>query len=875
MKQFILSAALLAIPSMAADVSLCGDTDQVVCLENSLSFQINSPITLFNGTLIVISIPDTNLDNPPFVTGQPSVPYRIEALGSVTDTLGNAWSAAQVIDSDTRGAIAIRFQLLSGTLSPNTVVQLNDIRVCQYVSDGPGSVILRVAIWGVLNKHKTDLVELVSVLEKDGNNYISCSQGTNSAPVPRNATFAVSEFLDPVRFKLDAVDPETPNKQLIFNIKELPLYGNVSLTTDGYLFQPFEAWTGLDELKFTVDDGSNEIEGRIGFYMDRADAAIAFTESEGVVLVGKTVGHLSLDVMTFSSNEADVRFTLNNSYVDLDINPNLLSEGLHIVRAELVERQTLNVLTTAYRYLFRRIESAETFLEETNVLLGAGFLVAGVYGDLEVHNYDSADSYAFSLDGSQYAKLKVDGIKTGTLKLAVTPDSVAPWLFEKPVNQAQNIEIRPGSSYFMRVETLDNENSTYSLDLRRSFPLTFIPLLEPADRCVVNNPNGQSVIVRWTEWPSGTASQMIINAHARVDMNEHFNDPSTSAVQIMSSLPIVTAVVTRAQGDLDLVTQGPSYFTSCLLPHLASQTTTWRNRFTFATETPTDLRWSFGNGSVALGQVDSPGSFAYEFPSYIPTPNKSWTLLDVGGPNNPHVNGYLTFSHRNGSGGSASIAPQNTDQFEPGRTARSYFLPHVAQDPLLFWTGYSLLNPDPLRSATLIMTGFSSQGVEVARESISIAAGSQDVAVIGVDRLVDARPSWIRIDSSQPLVGVELVGGVTKEQPYLAGFTLPATPRSILSFPYVEGNEETWTGIAVVNVSDEIADLEFQFRNLDGSIAKSSTIRVAPQAKTTTLAPLGFSGSVICKERLDRPVLVGFGLVGDEDRTELGGYPAH
>lgn len=876
MKSALIPIILCSLFSVADDVSLCGDDNQKVCLTNSATFRLTGTVTLYNGTLIVLGVPDLNLENPPFVAGSPSVPYRIEPAGTVTDNMGNTWSTAQIIESDSRGPIAIRFQLLSGSLPPNSTVNLQDIRVCQYVADGPGPVVLRVSVWGVLNKAKTAEVTLVEQFHKDGESFISCSQGTNSAPIPRSVSHTVSRFLDPVSFSLQALDPETALDKLSYQITQLPTFGNVTVTSDGYVYQATEEFEGLDELKFTVSDGVNAVEGRIGFYMDQTDAALAFSEPDGLVLVGEKLNPTQLDVMTLSDRPADVRIALDDAYVNEVINPNLMKEGIHIVRAELVDRETLEVITTAYRYVFRRIESAETFLEVTELGSGAGFLLAGAYGDLEVHAFDNADTYAFALDGEQYAKLSIAGIQDGTMKLYTPPLLEEPWLFEKPLAVSQELEIRPGFSYFVQVETAQQEDATYSLDLRRKFPNTFVPLLEPEDRCMVHNANSQSVILKWTEWPSGYSDAMIVPAFSQIELNQKFNDAGTSAVEITSSLPITTAVITRAHGDLDIISQGPSYFSSCILPHLASQTTTWRNRFTFATQSSTDLFWSFGNGSSAQGHVDSPGSFAYEFPSYVPTPKKSWTKLDVSGPNSPHINGFLSFSKRSGAPGSASVAPMNTDLFEPGHTSQSYFLAHVAQDQGLFWTGYSLLNPDPNRIATIYMKGYDAQGNQISHEAATIPAGGQEIGVIGVDRLAQSElPVWVRIDSSRPLVGIELFGGVNVEQSYLAGFGLPTVPKSQLSFPFVDAVDGSWTGIALVNVGSEIADVEIRYRNNDGSIAKTTNLRMAANTKSTVLAPTGFSGTAICRERLDRATLVGFALVGDEGRTELGGYTGH
>lgn len=558
--KFICVLSFVTVPLVWADgVSLCGDEDQKVCLENSATFQLTGPATLFNGTLIVLAVPDLNLNDPPFISGTVSVPYRLEQAGTVTDNLGNAWSAAQVIESDSRGAVAIRYQLLSGTLPPNARINLQDVRVCQYVSDGPGSVFLSVGIWGVLNKDNSDVKTPmpVTTLFKNDDTFISCSEGTNSQPLPRTETFAVSPFLDPVMFHLDAVDPETPSSQLVFSIEQLPLHGNVTVTGDGYAYQAFESFTGLDELVFTVSDSVNTVEGRIGFFVESTEAVLAFTELEGVVLVGEKVGPLTLEMMSLSERDVDIRMALDDAYFDAAINPNTLNEGLHVIRAELVDQSSLQTLATVYRYLYRRIESAETYLEVTNA--SAGKLLGGVYGDLEVHDYDKVDSYSFKLEGNQFAKLRVSGIDDGTLKLSVPPDFTDPWLFQKPVVSVQEIEIQPGYDYFVQVETKE-EDAVYALDLRRTFPSTLVPLLEPDDRCVIHNPNGQSVILNWTEWPSGTEDARVLGAFAQLELNQFLGDANTSSIEIRSSLPVTTAILTRAQGDLDIVTQGPSSF---------------------------------------------------------------------------------------------------------------------------------------------------------------------------------------------------------------------------------------------------------------------------------------------------------------------------
>lgn len=850
----------------ADDVSLCGDPNTQVDLTNSLTLQLNGDTTFSSGSVFVLTIPDLRSVDVWEVSGTVRVPYRFRLSGGVTDNRGGIWGPPQWVADDQRGVTALAFVLEDGMLTPGTLMTLQDITVWQYVSDPPGSVVLTIDFWGNLNQSKALQAAKFST---QGDRFVSCSEGTNSAPLPICRALPLIDGR--AAFELDAVDPESSRTQLGFELVQLPQNGQVEQNDGVFLYRADPAFTGFDELVFTVTDGESSREGRICFFDTADEARIAFPSRTGLAFQGRELGDYDPEIMTASPEPAFVAFALDGQSIDPPVDLDALADGVHLLQAELRADSDQRVLDVDYTYLVRSRETGEIFLEHLGPGSKSGIIGWGRYGDLDLRPFDEHDEFGFSLLGDVCpAECTLSGISQSEIKASVWGEREAPWCVSEAASGTWSKMFLSGQTYLLQVDDVMGSSATYQLDLKPAFPKYAIPLLEAGDRVVMANRHACPAIIDVQR--AGGASfgaKTLLAPGMRTTFEDLFGETEPGAYIVQASLPVDVVLVQAPSGGLSASAFPFGASDRGLLPHLAAQLDVWENQFVFATDAPVTLNWQYANAlNEAFTQTEANVAL-FAFPGLPSMPNQSWARFSAQSP--VCLDGTVRFRRGTASSDSALVTGVRDAFFGPFQTARSCFLPHVSADRSLFWTGFSVLNPHPTRSATVIIRGMSDSGEELAHESTTLAPQSQEICVIGSDRFVDQPDiSWLRIDSSLPLQGIELFGG-HQSHDYLAGFLLPRVPAAQLIFPWIVSDDQRWSGIAILNPSSETQDVQIRFVPANGSI-ETRTTSLAPNTKQTFLAPAGFEGLVTCQSVSNTPCLVGFALVGDLDRTVLAGY---
>lgn len=156
---FGLLLCLLSLSTNLVAQELCGSQNQTVCLEGSsrVSFVNNTAIT--PGSRIVLVLPGIDINNRYEVSGNVTAAYRFADQGSITDSQGGVWSGVEVIAADNRGLSAIAFTLEQNALDDTGLtIDINNIRLCQTIADGPGEVNISVLFFQNTNKGKNMVV---------------------------------------------------------------------------------------------------------------------------------------------------------------------------------------------------------------------------------------------------------------------------------------------------------------------------------------------------------------------------------------------------------------------------------------------------------------------------------------------------------------------------------------------------------------------------------------------------------------------------------------------------------------------------------------------------------------------------------------------
>lgn len=176
----IFSTLLAFSPAKAEE--LCGGMDAEVCLTNSLTVIFEAPINMGPGTALILRVPGMEIDDDLSISGAPDQPYRLSAQGSVSDNVGSVWGTVTGLAQDSDGLTVLGFLLESGTTAAGTTIQLsiNNIEVCQMVSDGPREVNIGVSLF--FNTNNGGFKQGYQSMKRM-NEFQSCSLYSGNLPV--------------------------------------------------------------------------------------------------------------------------------------------------------------------------------------------------------------------------------------------------------------------------------------------------------------------------------------------------------------------------------------------------------------------------------------------------------------------------------------------------------------------------------------------------------------------------------------------------------------------------------------------------------------------------------------------------------------------
>lgn len=331
-----------------------------------------------------------------------------------------------------------------------------------------------------------------------------------------------------------------------------------------------------------------------------------------------------------------------------------------------------------------------------------------------------------------------------------------------------------------------------------------------------------------------------------------------SPYAIASSLPLPMVLSSEVE-DIDMVGMSTANHTHFVVPHLASDTQSWINRFSFANGQATTIQWHQGT---------TPQNFSYgvgareiEIESANP-PEREWAFVSASRP----INCFSLFARRDGNVGAAWIETLRTDA-NGAVTATTLYLPHVAADRASFWTGYSLANTHDM-TVQVTMEGFDVNGALLATEMFAIPAFGKETGIVGETRMVGRNSvAWVRFRAEQGLVGLELVGGRQADRPNLAGFLLPDQGHDELAFPLLRTVNGFWSGLALLNPDNNSANGTILWKDSAGTVLSTTSLQLGPRQKSVMVAPAGSSQAVVTGNGL-----LGFVLVGEYNSQRLGAY---
>ncbi|MCK5878521.1 MAG: M6 family metalloprotease domain-containing protein [Holophagae bacterium] len=222
-------------------------------------------------------------------------------------------------------------------------------------------------------------------------------------------------------------------------------------------------------------------------------------------------------------------------------------------------------------------------------------------------------------------------------------------------------------------------------------------------------------------------------------------------------------------------------------------------------------------------------------------------------------------------------APGETMVFTAKLEGIPAYMPHFTLREGIWSTRLTLTNDDDADGGVVDLTAFDEDGNEVAQATVEIPEGGGVSSLVG-NMFSSSIPEkgWLQIG----IPSKKVTGLMTFQYlPTGASSSLPLTYESgtRLVFPLIEFVDGRTTGFAIVNLSDQNADVRIQLCNMDGSPAGSFRVNVKAHGKLVEMLDNMFTGPMpersILKVSSDAQV-TGFALIFTSGNTNVIAVPA-
>jgi len=305
------------------------------------------------------------------------------------------------------------------------------------------------------------------------------------------------------------------------------------------------------------------------------------------------------------------------------------------------------------------------------------------------------------------------------------------------------------------------------------------------------------------------------------------------------------------------------------VPHVAEQTNQWYTRAVLVNVSEASRALDFSDGhdlTEITSQAAANSQQDFRFSEAFTTV-PSWGVFTAR-DNEATLAGMELFGRVDGANQMAALEMSYQRLGNPNfvNIDKTIYFPHVASDTVNFWTGIALINPTNL-DGPVLLTAYDGNGDVVVTQSLTVGAQTKFLSTIS-DLFPQVQGiAWLKAEADFELDGFELFGD--HQSTRLAGFEAAKFATDTLYFPNIDVLPgEKWTGIAVLNIGDQVANLTVTAFDANGAIVGEATHIVGPRSKLVETAENLFNnaqlppGTQYIKVTADQKTLNGFQLNG-------------
>jgi len=160
-----------------------------------------------------------------------------------------------------------------------------------------------------------------------------------------------------------------------------------------------------------------------------------------------------------------------------------------------------------------------------------------------------------------------------------------------------------------------------------------------------------------------------------------------------------------------------------------------------------------------------------------------------------------------------------------GNFEKQLYMPYIPRESEKFWTGFALVNTENT-IAEVQISYYSFSGEMIGNYTLNVNANAKKKVLIG-DNFpeVNGIAAWATITSDKNIAGIEIFGSFEEDNSGggICGFSLNGNTEQEGILPFINGNENQWTGIAITNVNPEATTVELHLIASDGTVKETVT----------------------------------------------------
>ena len=344
---------------------------------------------------------------------------------------------------------------------------------------------------------------------------------------------------------------------------------------------------------------------------------------------------------------------------------------------------------------------------------------------------------------------------------------------------------------------------------------------------VNNNPSDASVslVKVRSNGDKSPIDSFSIPAFGKRKIASDIDNEQQTAVSVVSDQRLVYYVDQRKDGGESSCYLGLNYSDYLIIPHVAEEKDYWNTNAFVSSMNFDKLIVGIGAHEETLPEAYFTDVDLNSFVDDNQDVETCWGYVKAGmtSPFGAGVlTGYLSFKKKGLDGAFVELASEGYNMC---------ILPHIPVESELFWTGIALVNLNS-EDSDITFTFFNANGENLGSKTISVNGLSKYKGLFK-DIFPDfyGKASWCKVESDKEFVCAEIFGVFPQTAKGIDGGAICGMlvspklfKKSVL--PFVNGDNDRWTGIAVANPNNSEAELKIILKGSNGNTLAVKTVNV-------------------------------------------------